>query len=667
MIRGIGTLTGTTAPQYVVDGVIFNGDLADLNPADIESMTVLKDAASCAIYGVRGSNGVVLITTKKAKGVGKADVTLQVREGMYTRGLPNYDRLTTNEWMEVMFQAKANELMRTAPAKYPDRATANAFLQKNFITSYLQGQNLYGVPADQVYDENGRVTGSVLPGYTDLDWWDAVSRTGFRQEYNLNIAAAQEKYNMFASVGYLNEKGYMLKTDFERFNGRFNVNFEPTSYLRAGVNLNASYQTSESNSESGSSYQANPFFTQYYAPIFPYYQHDEEGNIMYGEDGQPLWNMRGRFDNRNVAFEIRKNQTDFHGSVIDANAYATAILPYGFELTVRGNMSRTYTHVYEYQNKWLGDAYPLGRLQEQNAQSKYHTFMQNLNWFHKYGNDEQMHTIDVVLGHENTKIYQAYQTIAMTNQIEDDYYAASNFTDIVSNPSGSYGEGRTESYLGRARYNYNDKYFLEGSLRRDGADRFSKDHRWGTFWSVGAGWVFSKEKFMENLHWVNYSKLRFSYGSVGNYLAAPALSYASQYGWTIYSNLPLLVRSSLGNPDLTWEAQKTLDIGLEGSLFNNRLNFSIGYFDKSSDDLIYAISTPMSLGCMPLVGATMTIPTNIGKIANRGWELSFNGTIMRNENVNWTASIDMTFMKNKVISLPYGNQDIPNGDRKSVV
>ena len=662
VVRGSGTLTGSTTPQYVVDGVVFNGDMADINPADVESITVLKDAASCAIYGVRGANGVILVTTKKAKGVGKAEVTLQVREGMYTRGLPEYDRLNTDEWMQVMFNAKANELVSTQGAKYPDIATANAWLKDNFIDGYLQGQNLYNASSDQVFDENGKVVASVLPGYRDdLDWWKAVSRTGFRQEYNLNIAAAQEKYNMFASVGYLNEKGYMIKSDFERFNGRFNVNFTPTSYLRAGVNLNASYQTAQSMQGAGTESTVNPFFTQFYAPIFPYYQHDAEGNVMYGEDGKPLWNMRGRFDNRNVAFELRHNETNTNGGVIDANAYATVVLPYGFEATIRGNMNRTYTHAYQYQNNLLGDAYPTGRLTDANSQSRYHTFMQNLNWYHQYGDDEHLSSVDVVLGHENTTVWAANQQFMMIDQIEDDYYAADNFTTIQGTPSGDYAESRTESYLGRVRYNYNSKYFAEASLRRDGSDRFHKNNRWGTFWSVGAGWVFSQEKFMENLHWVNYAKLRFAYGTVGNYLSAPAMSYSSLYASGTFSNLPFLIRSTIGNPDLKWEGQATLDIGLEGTLFNNRLNFSIGYFDKSSDDLIYDIQTPLSMGVQPWSGSTLTIPTNIGKVSNRGWELSFNGVVMQNENLLWTASLDMSFVKNKVVRLPVEGRDISNG------
>lgn len=663
-IRGYGSITGTQAPTYVVDGMPFDGDLADINPADIESLTVLKDAASCALYGVRGANGVVLITTKRAKNVGKVDVTLTVREGAISRGLPEYDRLSTTPWMETMFTTYANQLMTTNPKVYPDRATANAYLQENFVSGYLQGQNVYNKPGNELYDENGRIVSDayVLPGYTDLDWWDALHRTGLRQEYNLNLAAASDKYNLFASVGYLNEKGYLLKTDFERFNARFNVNAQPTSYLRLGMDLRGSSTSSEYNDQAGTDAQNNPFASMYYAPIFPYYEHDAEGNIVY-VDGQPQWNMRGRNDNRNVAFAIRHDKNDYHSLVVDGSAYATAVIPYGFELTFRGQMSRRMTRYTQYQNNLLGDAYPEGRLTLENDQYRYHTFMQNLTWGHNYGR-EQEHHIDVLLGHENTTAYSSAEAIYMRGQIEDDYYAPNNFENIVQNPAGNYAEGRTESYLGRVRYNYWDKYFFEGSVRRDGADRFSKENRWGTFWSVGASWIISKEEFTHQLAWLNYLKLRFAYGAVGNYLSAPALSWSSQYAYSSLSNTAMLMRATTGNPNLKWEANKTLDIGLEGSVFNNRLNFSIGYFDKRSSDLILSLPAAPSTGYIIGSGSAMKTPLNIGALVNRGWELSFNGTIMQNQDFRWTASIDATFLQNRVKSLPYNNADMNNGSQR---
>lgn len=666
IIRGIGTITGTTAPCYVVDNVIFNGDISDLNPNDIESLTVLKDAASCAIYGVRGSNGVVLITTKKAKQKDTVEVSLQVREGMYTRGLAEYDRLGSNDWMNMTFVQARNYLMDSNPKTYPTAAEANAYLAGGgLINDVLKGNNIYNLPADQLFSPDGKILGSVLPGYTDLDWWDAIHRTGLRQEYNLNLTSANDKYNMFASVGYLNEKGYLLRTDFERYNARFNVNVEPTSYLRLGVNLSASYQNSEYNDKAGDSVISNPFSTMYYAPIFPYYAHDRETGAILYQDGKPMWNMNGRNgDVRNIGYELRHDFSNYMSTIIDANAYATAIIPYGFELTFRGNMFRRMSEFKTYQNNVLGDAAGIGRLQEENDQIKYHTFQQLLDWNHNYGKDQE-HAVGVLLGHENTTSYTGYNYFTVENQVEDEYYAASNFTQELGKPGGAYGEGRIESYFARARYNYMQKYFLEASIRRDGSDRFAKDNRWGTFYSVGASWIITKENFMlPTASWLDYAKLRFSYGTVGNYLSAPSQSYSSLYAYyTDMSNVASLIRVTQGNPLLKWEAQKTLDFALEGSLFNNRLNFSIGYFDKRSSDLIFDVNPPASIGIQifSASNSSMSTPLNIGSMSNHGWELSFNGTIYEGRDWSVGASLDMTFIKNTVKGLPYGGRDLPNG------
>lgn len=666
VIRGIGTINGSTDICYVVDGVIFNGTINDLNPNDIESMTVLKDAASCAIYGVRAANGVVLITTKKATKKDKVDVTLQVREGIYTRGLAQYNTLGTNDWMNMTFVQARNYLIDSNPNMYPDAASANAYLATNggLIRDILKGNNIYNASPEQVFDSNGLVQASVLPGYTDLDWWDAIHRTGLRQEYNLNMAAAGDMYNMFASVGYLNEKGYLLRTDFERYTARFNVNVEPTSYLRLGVNLNASVQNSEYNDNAGESTIVNPFSTMFYAPIFPYYAHDAEGNIIYS-DGKPQWNMNGRNgDRRNVGYEIRHDFDNFNSNVIDATGFATVLLPYDFSVTVRANMFRNQTNFKTYQNNVLGDAAQIGRLTEENDQTKQHTFQQLINWGHNYGKDQE-HRIDVVLGHENTTDWRAGSSVTVEDQIEDGYYALNNFTAIQGQPGGLYYEDRIESYFGRARYNYLEKYFVEGSIRRDGSGRFAKDNRWSTFWSVGGSWMLSKESFMAPTQsWLDYAKIRIAYGTVGNYLSAPRQSYASLYGYyNGMSNIATLIRMTQGNANLKWEAQKTLDMAIEGALFNNRLSFSIGYFDKRSQDLIFHLNPPASVGIQifSATNSSMSTPVNIGSMSNHGWELNFNGTIFENADWHVGASLDMTFIKNTVKGLPNGGRDIAYG------
>ena len=653
VIRGIGSVTSSTAPLIVVDGMQFNGAVSDINPQDIESMSVLKDAASCALYGNKGANGVILITTKRAKKRDKIDVNLTVRQGIYHRGLPEYERLGVDQWMETTFAEYSNFLMTSNPSVYPDRATANAHAQEFFVESEVKN-NIYNLPSTELFGNDGKlVEGAyMLPGYTDLDWWDAISRTGYRQEYNLSAAAASEKYNVFASVGYLKENGYILSSDYERFTGRINANFAPTTYFNFGINLNATTQESQRESQAGSGNYANPFSTQYYSPVYPYYQHDAEGNIMYDVNGDPIFNTAGYLQNRNVALELRKNYTNYKYDMIDATVYGTAIIPYGFEFKVTGNLNRSRTTGTQYTNNIIGDAVSVnGRFTQAFSAVNYYTFMQHLTWSHEYGKNLEHH-IDVLLAHENYGYRTTSSSIENIDQQLDDMYILDNFP-VNNGFGGSDVEDRSESYLARARYDYNQQYFAEASIRRDGSSRFHPNHRWGNFWSVGASWIISKEKFMQQVDWVSYLKLRAAYGAVGNNAGASAFAYKNLFSFENYAEQMIFMRSQLAREDVSWESTNTLDIALEGSLFRDRLRFTVGYFDKRSADLLFDVTLPASVGT--LFGSNQSVLTNIGTMSNRGWEIGINGDIIRTKDFLWTAGIDATFIKNKVVKLPEGN------------
>ena len=660
-IRGFNSINGDNAPLYVVDGIPFEGSLADLNPADIESMSVLKDAASCALYGNRGANGVILITTKKAKKAGNVDVTVSIRQGAYTRGLPFYDRLDASDWMQVQFDAQVNGYAwanswdgRQDPVKA--RETALSIYRGNFINNYAYN-NIFGVPNNELFDEEGRfVGGNPLPGYTDLNWWKAVSRSGYRSEYNINAAAATEKFNLFASVSYMKENGYMLGTDFERFTGRINANFQPVEYFKFGVNLNANQQQSELGNVDSSNLDGinNPFTAMYFAPIYPYYQHNEDGSIMYGEDGQPLWNTSGDYlQATNVAWELRLNKNDYNRTALDGTIYGTAVIPYGFELTFRGQLVRSKANYSEYLNNVVGSQAGSGMISNAYTDYRSHTFMQTLTWTHDYG----LNHIDVLLDHENYETFSKQATIMKMDQILEDDTMLDNFSTLMYGVE-SLGRVRAESYLGRVRYDYNQQYFGEFSIRRDGSSKFAPNHRWGTFWSLGASWIISREKFMQNVDWINYLKLRTAYGSVGNDASAPTYSYYSVYDWTTYGGAAGAYPYSLGVNDLKWESTKTFDIAVEGSLFNDRFNFSIGYFNKRNADLLFAYVLPLSYG-LSANGSNSSIWQNIGEMENQGVELQFGVDIIRNSDFYWNFKVDATFLKNTIKKLPNG-EDLPS-------
>lgn len=644
-IRGFNSFTTAQGPLYVVDGIQYEGDIAALNPADIESMSVLKDAASCALYGSRGANGVVLITTKRAKNVGKVDVTATVRIGAYGRALPFYDRLGVTDWMETSL--RNNAAGGVTLGQYTDLANAFRMIKDNFIGSYCGGTNVFTSPASEVFDENGKVVAQFNPLYTDLDWWDAISQTGFREEYSINAAGATEKFNSFASVSYLKENGYVIKTDYERFTGRATVNYNPVSYFRMGTNIDVSYVKSEQNTVDADNLNAvnNPFLTMFKAPIAPYYEHDEEGNIMYGKDGSPIWNTGLINRGDNVAWAMRLDKGSLNAISLNGMIYGTAVLPYGFEFTVRGSMFRDKTTYSSYMNNEVSSQKGLGAMDQTNTLTKAYTLSETLNWSHDYG----LHHVDVVLVHENRKSAYDQSYVNVSGQMLPGIFSLSNFKEPVQ-ASGAANAYTTESYLGRARYNYNQKYFGEFSLNRDGSSQFYKDNRWGTFWSVGASWIISKEKFMHDLNWINYLKLRAAYGSVGNNTAAGYQAYLDLYSFYESAILP----TQIANRKLKWEATKTLDLALEGSLFNDRFNFSVGYFNKVNSDLIYNVTYPISEGSPGATGNNPSIATNVGEMLNHGWELQFGVDIIRNRNVKWNFSIDASFVTNKINKLPNG-------------
>lgn len=662
-IRGFNSFNrNAQSPLYVVDGLVYNGDIADINPADVESMSVLKDAASCALYGSRGANGVVLITTKRAKGQGRADVNLQMSWGAYGLALPLYDRLNANEWMEASLMGFANGVVYTDGISYADAIAA----QKRSImsTPYMLNTNIYGTQGEDgvwipvagadIFDENGRIAAGVgiLPGYNDLDWWDAVTRTGFRQEYNINASGASEKFDVFASAGYLDQSGYVIETDFKRFTGRLTANFRPVSYFKTGVNVAASYSKGSTANVSTNSLNStiNPFQTMFFAPIRPIYEHDADGNIEYNADGTKMYGSSGMNASGNLVQGTYLNKRQSTNLNVDASVYGTAVLPYGFEATVRGGMYRGRVSYNEYSNNVEGSQKGLGGLDQEYVRYYNYTFAQALNWSHEYG----LHHVDVLLNHENFKTQTQLAFYRASGQKLSNNYTVGNFDEITAFIEQISGY-TTESYLGRVRYNYDQKYFGEFSINRDGTSQFAKDNRWGTFWSVGASWIISKEKFMQDLKWLNYLKLRAAYGTVGNNQACNYINYLTLFAMSSTGNLQF---DQIAAPDLKWESTNSFDIALEGSLFNDRFNFSIGFFDKRNADLIYSLVKPWSSGTTNNSGYNPSVLTNIGEMQNYGWELQFGVDIIRNANVTWDFNVDASFVTNKIKKLP-NRRDLP--------
>ena len=659
-IRGVGTLVnGADQPLYIVDGTPYEGNIAELNPNDIESMSVLKDASSAALYGNRAANGVILITTKKAKYASKPNITLKVDHGFYRRGLPEYDRLGPDQWMEASWKAMKNSALSGGIVS--TEADAADYATKQLVTDYAR-RNIYDGASDALFNSNGKLIAKIRPGYDDLDWAKGVERTGHRQEYNLSAAVSGDKFNIYSSAGYLNEQGYIRNSSYERFTGRINTTYNATKWLELGINLSGTSANRNFNPNASGSMFANPFYvTRYMAPIYPVYLHNADGSYLLDADGNKQYDTTSEYlQNRNIVYEMSMDKDKTRRNVLDGLIYAKVTLPYGFTFTGKADLNHANTNRQTYNNPIIGDGSTNnGRLSEYSYQYTSYTGQELLTWEH----DFDVHHLDVLLGHENYSWNRRYSMARNVNAAIDGLLALSNFVSN-SDTEGFFNDYRTESYLGRLRYSYDDKYFADFSLRRDGSSKFQKDNRWGNFFSFGVNWNIKKENFMKDVKWVDALRARASYGEVGNDAAVDYYGYQALYYITKNGGKPALIRQKLAANNLKWETTQTFDFGVEGTLFD-RLNFSLGYFDKRSKDLLFQVRFPLSAGSFSGNSdiENLTQYQNIGTISNRGFEIMLSGDVVRSKDWTWNLSFDATTLKNKVLKLPNG-EDILHGHQK---
>lgn len=662
-IRGFGTVNGSATPLYVLDGVPFGGNISDLNSNDIESITVLKDAASCALYGNRASNGVILITTKRGKGE-KMAFNLKVNQGTYSRGIKEYKMLNAKEFMETSWLNLRNSRISAGD----DQATANAYASKNLINDELY-LNIYNKADDQLFDANGKLVSDaqILDGYADdLDWYDNAIRDGYRQEYNFSGSQASAKSDYYFSVGYLNEKGYVTNSDFDRLTGRAAMNFRPKKWLNTGFTISGSHQKTNFTNGNGSASYTNAFmFCRNIAPIYPVhlhnadgtYQLDSFGNKQYDsgsytdENGNPVL-TRNQYQDRHVIWENELNENKSFRNTLQSSAYMDLKFLNDFTFTVKGELNVRNNENRTYNSALIGDGKGNnGRTKRTIYRYKNYTFQQQLNWNHTFGN----HTVGVLLGHENYSYFYDYTYIYKTNQTFAGQDNLDNFTNLT-NGSGYSNRYRTESYLGRIRYDYQEKYNVEASFRRDGSSRFAKESRWGNFGSIGASWVVTKEDFMKPISWVNNLKLRADYGLVGNDAGASYYSYMALYASNQNHNKGAYYLSQLANTKLKWETGASFGIGVDARLFN-RWNISAEYFDKRNKDLLFDVYLPLSAGATSSSSAEATITENMGTISNRGFEINTDVDIFKNKDWTVNFSANASFIKNKIVELPEQDKD----------
>jgi len=674
-IRGIGSVTGSNAALTVVDGAVFDGDIASINPADIESISVLKDASTTAMYGSRGANGVLMITTKKGS-AGNNTLHVQANKGWISRGMPEYERVNAQQYYPLMWEAYRNSLQYGSQAIPGDIANSIA---SGLITEYdgnefksikdLLGYNPFNVADNEIVDVNGILNPNAQLLYPDdLDWADQTTQGGkSRQNYNLSYSGGSGKSTYYGSLGYTNEQGYLINSDLKRYTGRLNVETQPISFFKTGLNLTGSYSTARYenvDADGGSSY-INPFYiSRFMGPIYPVHLHDAStGELILDENGQPQYDFGdGRMfaPGRHAIFE-NLNDTQNRGlGQLSGRAYGSVYILPGLTATAKLSLDLYDRYDRTFDNPILGDGAPSGR--------SYAYFYRRISYtvdeLLEYTKSFNKHNLNVLVGHENYAYKYNYFTGSRSGQIVGGISELVNFATAL-NVSSYENDLRVESYISRLNYDYDGKYVVNASLRRDGNSKFAPSVRWANFWSVGGAYNINRESFF-NVSWIDQLKLRAAYGVVGN-------DGGSELGYYPYQALYLLgrnnqseagfIQNALANDELTWESAKNFDVGMDFSLWKGRLSGAVEYFNRTTDGLIFSVPQPISNGGTNS-DAYFEVYTNIGNMYNRGMEVQLTGQVVESDNFKYSATLNLTKYTNKITKMPPGQPEIINGTKQ---
>ena len=642
-IRGIGSLNSSSAPLYVLNGAVFDGDISSINPDDIESISVLKDAASAALYGARGANGVVMIQTKKGN-INRSTLNVKAVWGFSSRALPEYDRVGVADYYELAWEAFRNGLVAGGSSMEQAAATASSTL----IAKQLGGYNNYNVPNDQLIGTDGKLNPNAELLYRD-DWGKVLFNTALKQDYMLSLSGGADKTTYYLSLGWLDEEGIMTATDYQRFSARANVTSEFADWFTLEGNVGYTNNKTTNMMQAEGTYAINPFYySRNIAPIFPVWERNTDGSFKLDEKGERIYDYgrsRPFAGNTNNLATLRHDIKGNHSDNFNINIAAGTKFLRDFTFKVTGSadmLNRRYTSIY---NDKFGDAANVkGRGQIESSRSESLTFNQILNYTKEIGK----HNIAAMVGHESYRYI--YKTVyAQKTGFELGTTPDLALGTIIVQGNSKSDEYAVEGWLGQLNYNYADRYYLSGSYRRDGSSRFYKDSRWGNFWSVGASWRINQEKFMQNMAWTDNLKFKVSYGVQGNDNMLDADGYSIYYGWQnffeSYPNHDMAgaFHSKLENLQLQWEKNSNLNIGLEFGLFN-RVRGELNYFIRKGEDMLFDVPVPQSTGISSKT-------QNAASMDNKGIEFQVGVDIFKETTFKWTLDLNLTHYKNKITKL----------------
>lgn len=662
-IRGTSSIRAENEPLIILDGIPYDGSLNTINNQDIESMTVLKDAASSALYGARGATGVIIITTKKGK-LGQARVTVDAKWGSNSRATQDYKLVNNPALYYEMYYGALNNYAQNTLGK--SAASAHVWTNENMLKGgdYGLGYNVYNIPDGQtLIGTNGKLNPNATLGnrvttadgnvytLTPDNWTDEAFRNALRQEYNVSVTAATDKSSFYTSVNYLSNDGITQNSDYERVSAMLKADYQVKPWLKIGANMtygHFKYNQLGNDGESNSSGNVFAIANQV-APIYPLYARDENGNKMtdiygntvydFGDAKTAVYN-RPVFPGSNALAESILNTYGANGNTVNATVFAEIRFLNDFKFTTTNN-----AYVYERRRSSITNPYYGLTASSKGFVSKehYRNFSTNFQQMLSYAKTiNGIHNLDAIFVHEAYKQEAVILSASRKNMFNPQNPELAGA--VEDNSMNSYSnEYNTEGYIFRAQYNYDNKYFISGSFRRDGSSRFHKDNRWGNFWSLGGAWNMQDEAFLKLPSWIDLLKFKASYGEVGND-AIGNNRYTNTFSVVVSDGNAAVVPLAKGNKNITWESKNSFNTGFDFGLFKNRLNGTIEYYHSKTTDMLAWFTLPLSYG----YGGYYS---NIGDMTNKGVEIELFGTPIETRDFSLDLRFNVTFYDSKITYL----------------
>ncbi len=652
-IRGVGSINASSSPLIIVDGAPFNGNLNSIAQEQVESISVLKDASSTSLYGSRGANGVIIVTTKSGSREATTRISLNTVFGSSNMATPMHNLLNISDYTKFFWEAYRNRELYSNELT-PEAAGAAA--SSNLISAL--SYNPYGV--EQPVDIQGEL--NETPAW-DTDWKRAIlKRNASKKQHGLSISGGSEKSSFYVGTNYLKEQGQVKTTYFERFATRINVDTDVSEYIKSG--LNVSYSISKQNvpNQSGTSFSNSIQWIYTIPSYYPLYRREADGTLYrdasgstqfdYGNNSKQIVNgVRPALSNENGLGALINNQILNNRTYASMNGYIKIkVLP---ELNFKSNIlyERATLDNFRYTHNKFGAASSVqGRVSQDRNYFTTLNAIQTINFSKSYG----FHTINADAIFESYQLKQDLLNAQGTGFLPN--VKVLNGSTVPESVGGAINEERILSAISRFSYNYDNTYFAEISFRRDGSTKFSKDTRWGNFYSLGGSWILSNENFIDDVFWLDYFKVKFSYGELGNNRNIGFFPYLQVFD-TGYNQLDNtgVISSQFVDPELTWEKTALLNFGTEFTLFEGKLQGSVEYYSKKSIDLIYDKPLAISTG-------NESIKTNVGAIKNSGIEFSFNSSVIKKDELTIDTGINFSFDKNEISELT--QDEFINGTKK---